>query len=135
MADATAMHVRQRTVGARVLVAAIALLFVTSGVLGRRHEAQVAHVTDPTTGAVVHAQHLAGHHDQTKHSDVHGQVGAGDHDACALSATIHQAAISSPVLHVALGAGAARTLDPRRAQVTPALDIYRFAPKTSPPVA
>jgi len=130
MVVATPLHVRTRAG-----VAILALWFVMCGVLGRRHEAQVAHVVDPATGLVVHAQHLAGHHDPSKHSDIHGQDDAGDHDACALSAAIHQAAISTAAPVVARTTSAELALDPPRARAALAADIYRFAPKTSPPVA
>jgi len=132
MAHATAVHVRSRT--ARVVVAAIAVLFVTSGVLGRRHEAQIAHVVDPSTGLVVHAQHLDGHHAPSKSSDIHGQSDPGDHDACALSAAIHQAAISAIATVVAHARPAVIALDPPRSRAAVPADVYRFAPKTSPPI-
>jgi hypothetical protein len=133
MADANAVHVRSRT--ARIAVAAIAVLFVTSGVLGRRHEAQVAHVLDPSTGLYVHAQHLDGHHAPSKSSDIHGQADGGDHDACALSAAIHQPAISGAAPVVALATPALLALDLPRTRAADVANVYRFAPKTSPPIA
>jgi len=126
------MHVRSRT---RVLVAALAVLFVTSGVLGIRHEAQVAHVLDRSTGLIVHAQHLAGHHAPNKSSDIHGQADGGDHDACALSAAIHQPAISGGTAIVAFATPSLLAFDPPRGRAAVAADVYRFAPKTSPPIA
>ncbi len=132
MADATAVHVRSRT--SRTVVAALAVLFVTSGILGRRHESQVAHVVDPSTGLVVHAQHLDGHHAPGKSSDVHGQADGGDHDACALSAAIHQPAISGAAPIVALATPSLLALDAPRTRATVDADVYRFAPKTSPPI-
>jgi hypothetical protein len=132
MADATAVHVRSRT--SRIVVAAIAVLFVTSGLLGRRHEAQIAHVLDPSTGLVVHAQHLDGHHAPSKSSDIHGQADGGDHDACALSAAIHQFAVAVVAPAVAHATPAILALDTPCSRAAALADVYRFAPKTSPPI-
>src|SRR5439155_23484451 len=67
------------------------LWLVVGCALGARHEAQVAHVVDPNTGELRHAEHLVGHHTTTQ-SDVHGTPAPGDHDGCSILAAIHQAA-------------------------------------------
>jgi hypothetical protein len=128
MADATAVHVRTR-----MSVAALAVLFVTSGVLGIRHEAQVAHVLDRSTGLVVHAQHLSGHHAPNKSSDIHGQADGGDHDARPLSAAVHQPAISCGAPIVAFGTPSLIAFDPPALR-SPQTSIasHRRPPRRSP---
>jgi hypothetical protein len=128
---ATRLQVRRR--GAAAITA---LLFVVCGVLAMRHEASTAHVLD-RAGSFVHAQALAGHH-VGQDSDIHGQRDpGGDAGDCAVLIAFHQAAsaqISAPAL-VAVP-GTLRTYDtPRGATSAAVTDVYRLAPKTSPPVA
>jgi hypothetical protein len=123
------MQVRSRGVAAIT-----ALLFVACGVLAMHHEASTPHVRD-LAGGFVHARAMTGHH-VTHDSDIHGQRDPdGDAGACALLTAFHQAAsadIAAPAVIATV-----RTL---RAQdtlctttTTAATDVYRLAPKTSPP--
>jgi hypothetical protein len=125
------MHVRLRGVAAIT-----ALWFVACGVLAMRHEASTAHVLD-RAGSWVHAKTLAGHH-AGHNSDIHGQRDPdGDAADCAVLTAFHQAAsaqISAPAL-VAVPGTICTHATPRGAITAGAADVYRLAPKTSPPVA
>lgn len=120
----------------RGVAAITALWFVLCGFLAMRHEALVPHVRG-AAGEYAHASRLAGHHAEGT-SDVHGQR-ASDADLgdCALLTTFHQAtshAVSPPVLALA-AAPAAALASALRAHESRARDVYRLAPKTSPPAA
>jgi hypothetical protein len=118
----------------RLLAALAGLWLVASGVLGARHEAEVAHVFDQA-GVAFHAAGMIGDH-TSNHSDVHSSDGSRDHDACGIETTLHQAARpSSPPPRVvdapAIAVVVARA--PARVALADTL-VYRLAPKTSPPV-
>jgi hypothetical protein len=120
----------------RGVAAITALLFVACGVLAMRHEASTAHVRD-RAGAFVHARELTGHH-ASHDSDIHGQRDPeADTGECALLTAFHQAA-SADIARPAIVA-AVRTFRVRHAAriaFTAAItDVYRLAPKTSPPAA
>ncbi|HEU0029128.1 MAG TPA: hypothetical protein VFQ53_00755 [Kofleriaceae bacterium] len=134
---AVAIEVQERRRWAPRTVAAIAaMLVLVTGVLSMRHAALVRHVRDPHSGAFVHAQALAEHHQQASSSHLHGRAVQHDDDGvgpCSLLATVQgtTATRSAPDRVVELAA----TLDP---VPPPALAIaaiagYRLAPKTSPP--
>jgi hypothetical protein len=124
---ATQLQVRRRGFA---VVAAITL--VLGGLLGMRHAAEVAHVRDPHSGDIVHAQALSERHEQDAASHVHGCVVRDHEDSCSLLAAAH----ATP--------GARSTTTVARASVTAVVAIpvtapwlaiagYRLAPKTSPP--
>jgi hypothetical protein len=120
----------------RGVAAITALLFVVCGLLSARHEANTTHVRD-RAGAFLHASSLIGHH-AGRNVDIHRQRDPhSDAGECALLTAFHQAAsaeFAAPAI-----ASTVRTPcvhDSLRAAVTPAVtDVYRLAPKTSPPRA
>jgi len=101
------------------------------------HEATTAHVRD-RAGRYLHARALAGHHASEGSSDVHGQRDPdGDTGDCALLTALHQAA-SAPRAHAWQAAPLGATLPTSlalAAAAPAAREIYRLAPKTSPPAA
>lgn len=120
----------------RSVAAITALWLVVCGVLAMRHEAAVAHVLDGT-GVYIHANALTGHHTGVD-SDIHGQRDAeAESGHCALLNGLHQAA--SPDVARPAVAYVSLTIQmlsaPRSARVVARTDVYRLAPKTSPPVA
>jgi hypothetical protein len=126
-----------RTAAERAIAIAIAVLLVTAGMLGLRHEADGAHVRDPLTGVMLHAHALSGAHVDSSQSDVHGR--ADDHDAdnaaCALDVAMHQAAAvgSGPTQLAARVAATFTHVELATARVTASSSVLRIAPKTSPP--
>ena len=120
----------------RSVAAITALWLVVCGVLAMQHEAAAAHVLDGA-GAYVHANALTGHHTGVD-SDIHGQRDPqADSGHCALLNGFHQAA-RADVTRPAVGCAwhTIQTLSaPGRARVVARTDVYRLAPKTSPPVA
>jgi hypothetical protein len=126
---------RRSTSKRRALAAAVGVWFLIAGVLGMRHEANVAHVVDPNTGELRHASGMVGAHTAT-HSDYH--AARGDHadtDVCALSAALHQAVDGATAAIVAFAAPSVTPVSQHLdALLIRALDVYRFAPKTSPPL-
>jgi len=125
------MQVRPRGVAAIT-----ALFFVACGVLAMRHEASTAHGLD-RAGSFTHVKSLAGHH-AGRDSDIHGQRDPdGDAGGCAVLTAFHQAAsaqISAPALVAVLGMACTHAT-PCCATTSGAADVYRLAPKTSPPAA
>ena len=131
VAGAIRMHVRSHSVAA-----ATALLFVVYGVLAMHHEASTAHVRD-RAGGFVHASSRSDHH-ASHDCDIHGQrdpeADVGD---CALLTGFHQATsadFTAPAIIAAVRTFRAQDT-PRTASTTAATDLYRVAPKTSPPAA
>lgn len=118
----------------RVLATVTALWFLVFGLIGASHEARVAHVIDAQTGSVLHAPALTGSH--TNHqSDVHPSDAAAEHDVCAMAQALHQASsVSVACTHVSIAPELVVAADPiaERTITTPG-DVYRLAPKTSPP--
>jgi hypothetical protein len=134
MADAK--HLRLAGGVRRAVAACIGVWLVACGVLASRHEADVAHVRDLRTGAVVHAAHLSEQHDAARSSDFHRQSEPdADHGACALWVASHQAAtttVARPAIAPAIRSAA--FVVPLGARGTAAArGVYRLAPKTSPP--
>jgi hypothetical protein len=131
VSGATRLQLRSRSVAAIT-----ALWLVGCGVLAMRHAATEAHVLDGA-GAYVHANALTGYH--TGHdSDIHGQRDPeADGSHCALLNGFHQAT-SADVAPPSVSC-VPRTLQtlsaPGRARVVAHTDVYRLAPKTSPPAA
>jgi hypothetical protein len=114
------------------MLAGVWLLF--SGVLGRSHEAQVAHVVDPHTGELRHASGMVGVHTGT-HSDYHAASDRdSDTEVCPIVAALHQAVDPSVAHPIAFDASAvACTLPITTAGIARVTHVYRLAPKTSPP--
>jgi len=119
----------------RTLAAVACLWFVAGTLLAMRHEAQVAHVLDPHTGELHHATSLVGHHYGTQ-SDVHPcSDGPADDGPCAIAKALHQA-VHHDASHIATPLLRLET----RTECAPAhvthivASLYRFAPKTSPPL-
>ena len=131
---------RPRTVrpAAHRAVAVVATcVLLACGVLGIRHEADGAHVRDPLTGVMLHAQALLGTHVASTQADVHGR--AADHDAdggeCTLDAALHQAAVAAhaPAPCVAAAPAATASAAVLAARAIAIASVLRDAPKTSPP--
>ncbi len=118
----------------RAAAALSAVLLIVVGLLGARHEAEVAHVRDQK-GDLVHAQELADHHHAGPSAHLHGRE---DHDhapgACSLLAVLHASADASRAqVAVAAPSIVHDLLAPPIAAVPGAIPGYRLAPKTSPP--
>lgn len=118
----------------RVIAALGAAFLLLVGILGARHEAEVAHARD-RLGNFVHGQALTEHHEEGPTSDMHGRT-AHRHAAgpCALLAALHAPAVwaqppAAPVAALAVRENPA----PRAAAVHGRIAGYRLAPKTSPP--
>src|SRR5215216_3882013 len=92
MVCATRMQERRSR---RAVAALSAALLIVVGLLGARHEAEVAHVRDQQ-GDLVHAQKLAEDHEAGRAADMHSRE-AHRHapGACALIAALHGSAIST----------------------------------------
>jgi hypothetical protein len=108
---------------------------VLAGVLGTRHEANVSHVVDPVTGEIHHASaHQLGRH-TSEQSDFH-PVSSQDAevDVCPISAALHQAAdttVARATIVAPQPVAQLAALAPPLTTTT--VDVYRLAPKTSPP--
>lgn len=129
MTGANRLQVRLRGVAAIT-----ALMFVACSLAALRHEATTAHVRD-SVGHYQHAPSLAGDHASDTGSDIHAQRHAENHGDCALMTALHQAAsadVSAPGLHLVIRAAFALDATPSAAHAV-ARDVYRLAPKTSPP--
>jgi hypothetical protein len=118
----------------RAVAALSAVLLIAIGLLGARHEAEVAHVRDQN-GDLVHAQELADDHEAGPAAHLHGR---DDHahapGVCALLAVVHAPALAAPAPAAALAPAIAHELGaPPIASVHRAIAAYRLAPKTSPP--
>ena len=127
---AAATRLQQRTVA---LATALALLCV--GVLVRWHETEVAHAHEQS-GAVVHAQELAEHHEESTTDHLHGREAHGHTGDCALLAMTHESlALASPVLVQTAATSTAPPIAIDAGVLVTTTDAYRLAPKTSPPSA
>jgi hypothetical protein len=118
----------------RAVAALSAALLLFVGLLGARHEAEVAHVRDQR-GDLVHAQELADHHHSGPAAHLHGRA---DHDhapgACALLAALHASAVAPRPPAVVVASVAEHDLAaPPIAAPHGGIAGYRLAPKTSPP--
>jgi hypothetical protein len=120
---------------ARGVAAITALLFVACGMLAMRHEASTPHLRD-RAGGFVHAPSLIGHH-AGRDADIHGQRNPDAETECTVLTAFHQAASGDfATLAVVAHAPTLRAHEPlRAAHLTAVTDVYRLAPKTSPPVA
>jgi hypothetical protein len=120
----------------RGIAAITAALFVACGMLAMRHEAATAHIRN-RAGGFVHARALTGHHTGGE-SDIHRQRNPGaDAGDCALLTAFHQAAsaeIAPPAVAAPLSTQCADDT-PGRARTAHWREVYRIAPKTSPPAA
>jgi hypothetical protein len=120
----------------RGIAAIIAVFFVAGGVLAMRHEAATMHVRD-AAGGYLHAPTLTGHH-ANRNSDIHGERNPeADAGNCALLTAFHQSA-SADVAPRAVAAfvSALRAEDtPDGVRTIHWREVYRIAPKTSPPAA
>lgn len=121
----------------RGVAAITALVFLVCGLLAMHHEASTLHVRD-AAGGYAHAPRMTGHHRDTGQSDMHGQRHAdGEAGECTLLTTFHQAtshAHAAPAVAVAAVTTVAPALAPPARDLR-AADVYRLAPKTSPPAA
>ncbi|HSK04467.1 MAG TPA: hypothetical protein VK932_24600 [Kofleriaceae bacterium] len=122
----------RRSYRAAAALSAALLLFV--GLLGARHEAEVAHVRDQR-GDLVHAQELADHHHSGSAAHLHGRADHGHAPgACALLAALHASAVAPrPPAAVVAALVAYDLAAPLTAAVHGGIAGYRLAPKTSPP--
>lgn len=117
------------------MVAALSAAFLlVVGLLGARHEAEVAHVRDQK-GDFVHGQALAEHHESGPTADMHSREahrhGAG---ACTLLASLHAPAVGARPAAAALRlADVHEIVAPLVTAVHGGIAGYRLAPKTSPP--
>jgi hypothetical protein len=123
-------------VRSRGIAAIIAVFFVAGGVLAMRHEAGTMHVRD-VAGGYLHAPTLTGHHAE-RNSDIHGERNPeADTGDCALLTAFHQSA-SADIAPRAIAAFvfALRDADtPDGVRCVHWREVYRIAPKTSPPAA
>lgn len=131
--DAIQMQLRR---GRRAIALVLAGCVVLSGLAALRHETTVAHVHGALSGELEHAHELADFHELSTTPHLHGRsddahVEAG---ACALLAALDHATIlpGSPAAATAALPVAVTTLAVVTPE-TPALALYRLAPKTSPP--
>jgi hypothetical protein len=118
----------------RAAAALSAVLLIVAGLLGARHEAEVAHVRDQK-GDLVHALKLADHHQTSPAAHLHGRE---DHShaagACTLLAVLHAPAVAArPPAALPAPSVVNDLLAPPIAVVPGAIPGYRLAPKTSPP--
>ena len=118
----------------RAVAALSAAFLLVVGLLGARHEAEVAHVRDQK-GDLVHGQELAEHHEAGPTADMHSREAHGHAaGACALLASLHAPAVSArPPAAVIASAGTQEICAPPIAAVHGGIAGYRLAPKTSPP--
>lgn len=123
----------------RVYPAALAVVLLVGGQLAAlAHNASTRHVTCAEHGEVLEAATLVDplHAcDQDHWIGVEGQQGA-DHDDCTLARALHQSATSPPPL---LACALVPTISSADATLAVPLasqsELYRIAPKTSPPAA
>jgi hypothetical protein len=118
----------------RGIAATVALLLVVGGVLATHHQATIRHVRD-AGAAFAHAAELAGHHTGDG-SDFHGQRSHGvDIGDCALLTAFHQpmSASTAALLLVTARRTCHRHDIQRSSCAAAACEVYRLAPKTSPP--
>ena len=79
----------------RAIALATLTVVVAAGILGRQHEAEVAHVTDARTGITSHALESECHDTETVLVSHFHAMPSSDHaDACEQTAAVHQ-----PVQH------------------------------------
>lgn len=131
MAGANRLQVRPRGVAAIT-----AVWLVLCGVLAMRHEATTAHVGDGA-GGYVHARVLAERH-RGADSDFHGQRDPeADAGHCAILTGFHQPASAASAAPIELITVDAVRVPDLAHSATPRArgDVYRLAPKTSPPRA
>jgi hypothetical protein len=108
---------------------------VVAGLLGMRHEANVAHVVDPVTGEIHHASARQLERHTGTQSDYHtaSPHDCGD-DVCPTSAALHQAIDLATARATVVVTSAHDTLAEISSSTTAAIAaVYRLAPKTSPP--
>jgi hypothetical protein len=121
---------------ARRLRAAIAFaticLLVVGGPLARHHEAEVAHITDASTGITSHALDIDCH-DGAPAAHLHALAGDGHADVCGLTAALHQ-----PIEFAKVAPLVTQALIVERATAPPVAHTQSLlllsAPKTSPPI-
>jgi hypothetical protein len=134
VSDASSLQVQRSARAASRLCAALtALWFVACGVMGLRHQAEVSHVRDAGSGVLRHAPRIIGTH--SGGTDVHGcRDQQDDHGICGLG-PLDQPAVSSSVeiepAHDVWRAAIVAS-SPESATLA-ARQVFRLAPKTSPP--
>lgn len=129
--------------GSRATAALTALVLFVGSLLGLAHEAATAHVRCAEHGEMVHADGAAVTRLDASEADwqatargIPAATGHGHgHDHCLLASAIHATCVTARSSAIATLATITRTtlaLVPRGTQHR---DLYRIAPKTSPPVA
>jgi hypothetical protein len=120
--------------GIRLVAAITAAWLIACGVLGARHQSQVAHVVD-SAGRVHHVAHATEPHRDTTQSELRSAADRDDIDACAWSTIVHQAIRHTTAVAVSAVSPATVELASRDGELIRSSEIYRLAPKTSPPRA
>jgi len=131
MFAASGLQLRRKT-----LAALIGVWLVACGFLARRHEATVAHAVELRTGQLVHAERLIGHHEPDSVPDIHDRgAGHSDHDVCLDAAMLRTATMAQQDRPVVAGMACSGVVVEHVVVSTENRrhDIYRLAPKTSPP--
>lgn len=118
----------------RAIALATLTVVVAAGILGRQHEAEVAHVTDARTGITSHALESECHDTETVLVSHFHAMPSSDHaDACEQTAAVHQ-----PVVFTKIVPLVTQLLVIERATAPPVVVVAQTplllsAPKTSPP--
>jgi hypothetical protein len=118
------------------LAAGFAVVLLVAGQLtGLAHQAFTSHVTCHEHGEEVEAVVLAGRVDSCEHAHFIGVEGeGGDHEDCLIVRALHQSSATPGSTHLLLIATRSIELvDLPLRTVALAADLYRIAPKTSPP--
>lgn len=112
------------------------LLLVVGRLAGFAHEAGTRHVTCAEHGEQIETVSLAGPVDDCGDSHLIGVEGAGGgHEDCEIAHALHQSAhTANHVSFAQLCLLVATQADAPPTTPRLALDLYRIAPKTSPPV-
>jgi hypothetical protein len=111
------------------------LLLVVGQLFGFAHEAGTRHVTCPVHGEQLEAPTLASSVHECGDSHVVGVEGGGEHEDCAIARAIHQSTQTSTGPTLTHVAALALVFDqPAPTVTTVTSDLYRLAPKTSPPL-
>ena len=120
--------------GRRAIAIAACAWLVLAGLLGLRHEADVAHVVDGR-GAFVHAVRAIGHR-AARAEHLHERAAGDRGDDCSLAAALRQPGVTRAAIALVPARSVPRALAAPAARATTiAAAIYRLAPKTSPPRA
>ena len=125
----SATHLQKRSVAI-----ATALILLSVGLLAQHHEAEAAHVREQS-GRMVHAQSLAEHHDASSNAHMHGREVHRHAGECSLLAIAHAPAHHAAAPVITATATTTSHVETSPPAVVQSIAAYRFAPKTSPPLA